>query len=815
MGAFRTDLRDAVRALVARPTFTIALVLTLGLGIGATTTVYSFVYALLLRPYPYRAPDQLVRVQSVYAKEGGSKRGMSLPDIDDYRRQTRALAGIGAYTAFDTRLLTDSAPVVVSSAQLDAEALALLGVEPVLGRLFSPEEDQPGGDVNKAVIAYDLWQSQFGGDPAIVGKPLRTDRLTYTILGVLPRGFAFPDRVSFWTPMESWYANLPPGDDRREKWRGGRHYWTIARLAPGTPIHEAADEMNAVAAALERDFPRENEGVRIALTPLREFEMGAVRPYLIVCLAGVALVLLICCANVANLLLVRTTARRREIAVKAALGAGTGRIVSGLLTESVLVGIAGALVGVVIGWAGVQGLLALIPVNLPAWVRVEVDAPVLALAAAIGVTTALLFGLAPVAAGARVDLVAGLRDGARGTTRSPVRASLVIAEIALSVLLLVASGLLVKTFQQLQHRNPGFQAEGVVAAKVVLWSSGTRTESAAVLGGIHDRILDALRALPGVRSAAVTNYLPNTSTSTDRTQADIFIKGRAAQDTKTLAPITGADVSADYFATMRIPLVRGRLFESSDTTESEPVIVISERAARLFWPNQDPLGQYICWGQPTGGNPWTRVIGVVGNVKHHAAEGDVGVEFYYSNHQWPIATSQYVVRTDGDSEAFLEAIRRTVVAAEPTAAVASVKTVSRTMTESLWQRRLWGVLFSAFAALALTLASVGVYGVISYAVAQRTREMGVRIALGAAPSSVRGLIVREGLTLCAIGLVLGLVAALAVGRFLATFLFGVTPYDLPTYASVFAVILATALAACWLPAVRASRVDPTTSLRAE
>jgi predicted permease len=512
---------------------------------------------------------------------------------------------------------------------------------------------------------------------------------------------------------------------------------------------------------------------------------------------------------------VRTTARRREIAVKAALGASGSRIVRGLLAESLIVGLAGAVCGVGIGWIGVRGLLALIPVDMPNWIRVEVDGPVLALTAALGVLTALLFGLAPVMAGWRIDLAGSLRDGARGATRSPVRSSLVVAEIALSVLLLVGAGLLMKTFLSLQQRYPGFQPEGVVAARVVLWAPGSRQQSAAQLTGIHERVLAALRALPGVRSTAVSNYLPYSNTNTERIQADIFIKGRAEQDTKTLAPITGADVSPEYFATMRIPLVRGRLFEPNDTSESEPVIVISERAAQLFWPNQDPIGQYISWGQVTEANPWTRVVGIVGNVKHHAAEGEVGVEFYYPLTQWPVTTSFYVVRTDGAPETFIETVRRTVVAAEPTVAVSSVKTVERTMTESLWQRRLWGVLFTAFAALALLLAAVGVYGVISYAVSQRTREMGVRIALGAEPSSVRGLVLREGIKLCGIGAAIGVASALALGQVAASFLFGVTPYDLTTYASVLTVIVVTVTLACWLPALRASRVNPTIALRAE
>lgn len=810
-----TDLRHALRGLVARPGFTLVVILTLGLGIGATTTVYSFAFALLLRPYPYQDPDRLVQVQSVYTKEGGARRGASLLDIEDYRRRSQGLANIGAYTVFDTRLLTDGPPQVVSMSQINAQALSLLGVQPILGRLLLEEEDRPGGDLYKAVIAHAVWQTHFGSDPAIVGKPLRTDRQTYTIVGVMPPGFGFPNRVGVWTPMESWYQSLPPGDDRREKWRGGRWYTTIARVRPDTTVAQAESDVNSVAAALEQEYPKENDGVRVALTPLREFEMGKLRPYLLACLGGVAFVLLICCANVANLLLVRTTARQRDIAVQVALGAGNERIARGLLLESFALGIGGAMLGVLLAWVGVAGLLALIPVPLPAWLRIEVDAPVLAFSIVIGLVTALLFGLAPMLAARRVDLNSSLRNGARGSARSKVRTTLVVAEVALSVMLLVGAGLLMKTFLRLQTRDPGFSSDGVVAARAVLWAAGNRQTSAATLGNIHTRVIDALGTLPGVRSVAVTNSLPYSGTSTERLQADIFIRGRSEDETQTLASITGADVGPSYFATMRIPLVRGRLFEATDTTEAEPVIVISERAARLFWPNEDPLGRYISWGKPTEGNPWTRVIGIVGNVKQHAAEGDVGVEFYYPVAQWPVSNSYYLVRTTGDPDVMLDVVRRSILETEPTIAVSSVKTVERTMTESLWQRRLWGVLFTAFAVLAVLLAAVGVYGVLSYAVSQRTREMGVRMALGAAPGRVRSLIVREGMRLCLGGALIGLAGAFALGRLGSSLLFEVRPYDGSTYGLVVLVVVGIGLLACWLPALRASRVDPLLALRQE
>jgi putative ABC transport system permease protein len=807
------DLRDAFRSLALNPSFSLVLLVTLGLGIGATTTIYSFVYALLLRPYEYADPNRLVRVQSVYTKEGGVRRGASLRDIEDYRRRATHLADIGAYTSFETRLLTDSSPDVISTSQLNSQALSLLGVKPILGRLLLPEEDVPGGDVFKALISHNLWLARFGGDPRIVGKPLRTDRQTYTVVGVMPPGFGFPDRTAVWTPMEAFYARLPPKDDRREKWRGGRWYMTIARLQPGVTLAQAEADLNSVAAALEREFPKENDGVRVKLTDFREFETGPLRPYLLVSLGGVGLVLLICCVNVANLLLVRAASRQREVSVKLALGANVWRVARGLIVESLTLGFAGGALGILFALVGVRGVLALIPARLPTWMQIDVDLPVQLFSMAIGLLAAILFGLAPIAAASRVDLTKTLREGSRGSARGRIRSVLVVAEIALSVVLLVGAGLMVKTFLRLHQRNPGFQDDGVVAARVVAWAPGVRRESAAILANLHNRVLSALTALPGVSTAAVSNSVPYGGTSSERMRADVFIRGRSEQETKTLVPIAGADISVDYFRTLRIPLVHGRLFDATDTTASEPVIIVSDRAARLFWPRQDPIGQYITWGRPTEQNPWTRVVGVVGNVRHNKAEGDDGVEFYYPLTQWPVSTTCYVVRTSQDPDTTLDGIRRAILATEPTLAVSSVQTLERRLAESLWQRRLWGVLFTAFSVLALALAAVGVYGVVSYAVAQRTREIGIRMALGAAPASVRGLVVREGMLLCGGGLALGIAGAFVLGRFAAGLLFGVTPYDGSTYLSVVFTILGIGLLACWLPATRASRVDPSIVLR--
>jgi putative ABC transport system permease protein len=813
MHDLHADFKDALRGLKARPMLTAAMIVTLGLGIGATTTVWSFAYALLLRPYPYDTPDRLIRLQSLYTKEGGTTRGMSLRDLDDYRRQTTTISAIGAYRVFDMRLLTSGPPAVLSTAIVNADTLSLLGVSPVLGRLFRPEEDRAGGDVNKAVIAYEVWQSMFAGDAGVIGKPLRSDRNAYTIVGVMPRGFAFPDRVSVWLPLESWYANLPTNDGRREKWRGTRRYDTIARMRGDATLAATRADLNSIASALERDYPRDNDGIRIIATPLREFEMRAIRPYLFLSLSGVIFVVVICCANVANLLLVRTTERFREVAVKSALGATNWRIARPFVIEQLMLAVTASVVGVALGWMAVRALLTAIPVPLPAWIQIDVDAPVIALSIVAAAVMALLFGVAPLAATTRFKPAAALQESFRVTGRSSVRSVLVVAEIVLAVVLLIGASLLTQSFRRLQSQNPGFESEGVAVARIVMWTAGGRTEATAIFNGIHARVVEKLSALPGVQSAAATNYLPYVDGTTERLKVDMFIKGRDEQMLHSVGSLSGGEVGHDYFATMRIPLVRGRLFEPTDTTDSQVVAIISERAARLFWPNQDPIGQQISWNKPTAANPWRTVVGIVGDIKHHAADGEGGFELYHSAMQWPVGTGYYVVRTKSDSTAMLDTIRRTITETEPMIAVSSVKTLQGTMLESLWSRRLWSVLFTAFAALAIGLAAFGVYGLLSHAVVQRTREIGVRIALGSTPARVRWLILRDALRLSTIGVVIGAAISYALWQFASHLLFGVTAYEPGAYTLTALAVGGATLSACWLPALKASRVDPAVSLR--
>jgi putative ABC transport system permease protein len=803
-------IRSSVRALRRQPGFATLVVLTSALGIGTATAVYSLIYAILLRPYPYANPDRLVRVQSRHIRQGDVLQGCSLLDIEDLRRRATTIEDVGAYTAFANRIIDDGGGEVAVIGQLHPAALSILGVRPWLGRLFAPDDDRPGGDVHKAILSYDLWQARFHSDPAVVGRPLRTDRVTYTIVGVMPPRFAFPTQTAFWTPMESWYALATD----RPKRRDARFYATIARLKPGVTLAQAQSDLNRVAEALEREYPQDNEGVRIKLTPLRDFETGDVRPYLHLVGAGVCLVVLICCANVAGLLLVRTAGQRRQLAIQSALGASRARLIRMLLAESILLGSVGGVAGVALAYAAVRAVVALIPVTLPFWMTIRIDRSVLAFSILLTLAVALVFGAGPAVQASRTELNDAVREGSRGSgRRSRLRHVLVAGEMALSLCLLISAGLLVQTFLRLQHVDPGFRRTGLMTARVVKYQAGGVRQSAAALSAVHERILAVLRRIPGVEAAAATNGLPYVGTQTERGHTTVTVKGR--RETRILVPLAGADVTADYFHVMQIPLRRGRLFDASDTNTSPFVAIVNERGAKLLWPDRDAVGQEVLWGSASAVNPYCRIVGVVGNVRQQAAESDNRIELYYPVTQWPIGNSYYVVSTTVDPDAIAASVRRAIESTEPTASVAEMKTMERRIEESLWQRRLWGVMFTAFAVLALALAAVGLYGVISHGVAQRTREFGIRMALGAEPSGVSRIVLREAMTVVAIGMVLGVAVALAAGRAIAHLLHGVPAHDPVTFLTVAIVLSVTAAAAAWVPARRAARVDPIVAIRAE
>jgi len=803
-----------LRALRKRPGFTLIIVITLALGIGMNTAIFSLIYGILLRPFPYREPNRLVKVESVYTKGAGVARGCSLLDIEDWRRMNRTLTDLGAHATFDADVRGDGPSEPVRMTQLNDGALAGLGVNPVIGRLFLPEEDRRGGDVHKALISHRLWQQRFGGATDIVGQKLQTTINTFTIIGVMPPGFRFPENTDVWTPMESWYA-LSEGAEEYRK-RDSRWYQTIARMKPGVTIEQAQADLNNLAAALEKQYPKENEGVRVRLTPLRDAEVGNIRPYLLMLLTAVGFVLLICCANVASLLLARAAAERREFVMRAALGASRGRVIRELLVRSLLFSLLGAVGGVTLAVAGVKALLALIPTPLPFWMRIEVDAPVLSFSLAVAVLTSLLFGLAPALLASHVNLNDALRDGTKGSSGgAKTRGILVMAQIALCLLLLVGAGLMMQTFLRLQKRDTGFNPDNLLVARATNFHNGLRAERATTLALRHERVAALLRALPGVTSVGVTNTLPFARVQTERGKAELIVKGISSEELKHQASLAGADVSAGYLETMRIPLQRGRLFDARDTKDSPMTVLINERAAQTLFPDRDPIGQEILWGSESKENPFCTVIGVVGDVRHQADENDKGLELYYPYTQWPVTNVYYVIRAAGDPTRLLQTVRQTVGDADPKTAIVFVKTMEQLIDESLWQRRLWGVMFAVFAAVALMLAAVGIYGVMAYSVSQRTREIGVRMALGAQTGNVLRMVLSQGLKLALSGIVVGLAAALALSRFIGSLLYGVRASDPLTYAGVALLLVMVSLVACFIPALSAAKTDPMVALRAE
>jgi putative ABC transport system permease protein len=815
VGQLLADLRVTCRSLLKARAFSAVVILTLALGIGTNTAIFSFIYGILLRPFAYAAPDELVRVITVLDKEAGREVGSSLLDVEDWERQSRHLSAIGAYTDFDADARGDGPAQPIRMTQLNAGALVALGVQPLVGRLFTADEDRTGGNVFVALISHGLWQSRFGSAPDILGKTLDTSIGRFTVIGVMPRGFAFPERSDAWTPMESWFAQQV--GERRNRLRHHRIYRVIARLGPGRSLSEAAADLDSVAASLEQAFPKENAGVRIRVRGLREAVTGDLVPYLRMVSAAALFVLLICCFNVAGLLVTRALSFRREFALRAALGASRARLIQAALAESFVLSVIGGVLGVLLAVASVRALLGLIPVALPTWMQIEVDPAALAFALVATMVTALLCGLLAALFAARADLNTVLKDDARTSTGSGrrLRSVLIVSQVSLTLLLLVGASLLTETFVRLRTQDTGFAADGLIVVRATNYRTGTRQEQAAALSQFHERVLERLRAVPGVTAAGGTNVLPYTRSTHERGRAQLQIRGATAEDTRLQLPLSGSDVSPGYLETMGIQLVSGRAIDSRDTTDSPMVVLVNERAAKALWPDRDPIGQEVYWGAdaPSPSNPYCTVVGVVRNVRHLAGERDDGLEFYYPYTQYPITNIYYVVRAQGHPLSLIPSLREAVQSVDRNAAIVFAKPFDQLIDESLWQRRLWSVLLSAFSMLSLTLVAVGLYGLLSYVVAQQRREIGVRMAMGALPGTILTLVLGYGARLLVAGCLIGLIGAVVLGRLLATMLFGVSAGNPVTLAGAVALLAVVALVACYLPARRASAVDPIVALR--
>ena len=829
MQIFWQDLRQGLRMLVNSPGFTIVAVLTLALGIGANTAIFSIVNAVLLRPLAYKDSPSLVNIWGKFEKDGILENWISEPEYWDLLDHNESFSEIAAYSLGGRANLTraDAQPVQVSTGNATAGVLPLLGIRPVLGRSFGADEDQPGHS-HYALLSYSLWQSQFGGDPNMVSKPIQLDGETYRVVGVLPKQFSLGGKQDLWTPL---------GLDRaRPAGRGSHYLHVVARLKPGADARQASLALTRFADDLRRAYPGNyghgaEKNFDMYMVPVKEQLVRRLRPALLVLLGAVAFVLLIACANVANLLLARASTREKELAIRAALGAGRARLVRQLLTESLILGFAGGLLGLLLAYWGVGALRALAPANTPRMDEVHIDPVVLAFTFGVSLLTGLVFGLAPAWQVARTDLRETLNEAGRGTSAAGaslnLRAALVVSELALAVLLLVGAGLLIRSFNRLVDVSPGFQTQHLLTMELTL-PEKTYPDGAPVQN-FYSQLVASVETVPGIQAAGAVSQMPLTDSYTS---GSVFFEDTSIPDIPKLPelgnlPYMEIDQRAatpEYFQAMEIPLVRGRLLGDADDASAALVAVVDTNFARRFWPDREALGQRVAIDTIPNVKPgaprWRTIVGVVGHVKHYSLDVE-GREQIYFPHRQPLygvfapRDMTLAVRTSLDPASVTSAIREQVLAIDKGLPLYNIATMDQLVANSVAQPRLNLSLLVAFALLALALAAVGVYGVMAYAVTHRTQEFGIRMALGASPADVLKQVFREGGRLAAWGLGLGLIAALALTRLMASMLYGVKPSD-PLSLGVAAALLAVvAFAACYIPARRATRVDPLVALRYE
>jgi putative ABC transport system permease protein len=802
------DLRYGIRRLLAAPLVTGAVVLSLALAIGANSAIFGAIDTLLLRPFPFPAPERLVRLYGTNAERGWQNMSLSYPNFADYRDQSRTLDDVAAYYVRGYTLTGIDRPERVAVVEVTSNLFSVLGLSPELGRGFVAGEDTPGASDRVVVLTHATWQSRFGGDPGVVGRTLRLNGVEHTVVGVLPRKVTFPaNDVALWTPLRH-------DETTWNRFSGGLS--VIARLAPGVSVEEASSEIATIAARLAEQYPRANAEVGGRLVGLAEDRYGPeLRLTMYALMAAVGLMLLIACINVANLLLARASTRRREIAVRAALGAGRGRVSRMLLTESVILGLIGGGLGLLAAVGGMALLRGAAPANVPRIEQIQLDPVVVVFTGLVAVMTGLLFGLAPALQAARTDLSTALREGGRSRTASVggrrAQRALVVAQVALVLLVLTGAGLMTRSLGALLAVNPGFQPEGRVALTVSLTPEYDSWEKA---GAYREAALERLRALPGVTSAGAVLDLPLHSSNN---LWDFLIEGRPTEAGR--RTITGANVaSPGYFQTMGIPLLEGRTFQESDRPGAPVVAVVSAAMARQFWPGEDALGKRIALPGSSGPNGpnWRTIVGVVGDVRHSGLREEGRAEMYlpFAQLSWPRRMT-FVVRTSGSPEMTLAAARRALWSVDDDQAVFGTTTMAAVVSQALGTSRSVAWLLGIFGAVALLLASVGVFGLVANSIAQRRRELGIRAALGAASDRLFVMVIAQGMRPVALGAVLGIVAALFLSRLVKGLLFEIEPLDLLTFVSAPAVLLAVALLAIWWPARRAAHLNPMETLRAE
>ncbi|HTS13570.1 MAG TPA: ABC transporter permease [Candidatus Limnocylindrales bacterium] len=794
------DLRYGLRMLRKSPGFAAVAIVTLALGIGANTAIFSVVNAVLLRPLPYSQPSRLVRIEEAHP-DIRSINFSYANYVDLAAAPPENIESIAAYRFWTYNITGNGEPEQALGAMVSPAFFSMLGVAPQIGRGFLAGEDLPGKE-NVVVIGFGLWQRRFGGAADVIGKTLNVSDEPHVVVGVMPAGFQFPESAEIWTPL------VTAGKVRNN--RRSHLLQVVARLRAGATLPQLRAQLDARARSIAEQNPGVDPGFAMAAGELQERIVAPVRPALLVLLGAVGFLLLIACANVGNVILMRNSRRSREFAVRAALGARAGRLARQLLAESVLLGTLGGAAGLAVAGVCLRLIVRFGPPDVPRLDQVTLDARVLLATLGISLASALLFGLIPALTAARSDPNDSLKEGAKGTLgrgRSRLRGALVVAEIALALVLLAGGGLLLNSFERLSHVELGFDPQNVLTMN--LFISPTR-HSDAQIGPMLEQMAARIRALPGVTAAGSINSLPGVG----GIGTDFEIEGRP---NSTLGEEPSADicmVTDDYFRTMRIPLLRGREFTSTDSATSPAVMVINSTMARRYWPNEDPLGKRVTmkdWGPPRQGV----IIGIVGDVKSGGLDALPRNMIYWPVTQFAEIFHNVVVRTAGDPNRLVGAIENQVWAVDPDQPIASIQTMDGVLADSLAPRRLQTVLLGGFAMLALVIAAVGIYGVMAYSMSSRRHEIGIRMTLGASSSAVRRLALREGATLALLGVGLGVGGALATTHFLARMLYGVRPDDPFTFMLAAALLGCVALAACYVPAWRASRVDPTKALRYE
>jgi putative ABC transport system permease protein len=805
------DLRYGVRLLLKHPGFTIIAVLTLALGIGANTAIFTVVNAALLRVLPYHEPEHLVHLSETTPQKNFPQREASYPDFLDWR-QNQVFSGMAAYSGGGSfTLIGQDGPEQIRGGRVTANFFAVLGVDPLLGQGFRGDADQPGAE-RVVMLGHGFWQRRFGGEPNVIGQPLNLNGEAYTIIGVLPQGFQFAPRgaAELWIPLQ-------PNEAQRSR-RFMHWVNVIARLKPGVNQTQALSEMQSIAQRIAQEHPESHAGTGIALVPLNEQIVGQIRPLLIILLVAVGFVLLIACANVANLLLARAGARQKEIAIRAALGAGRWRLIRQLLVESALLALLGGSLGLLLAQWGVDVLIAMIPDNMlnfmPYLRGLELDSRTLAFTGGLALLTSFVFGLAPAIQASKLDLQAVLKEGGKtsaGVTRHRLRNLLVVCEIALALVLLIGAGLMMKSLLQLLQVDPGFNPKNLLTFNISL--PATKYDQNEKVFTFDDQLIERLEALPAVRGAAMVNVIPLIGGNTTR----FYVAGqpRPAPGSETEANLR--EVSANYFSVMEVPLIAGRHFNERDNVNAPGVIIVNQTLARAAFPGQDAVGRQIIFASfdPTP----IQIVGVVGDEKVNglAARTTPVVYYPFLQDSTPGLMKNVVVRTNADPANLAATIRNECRLLEPGMTVAQMIAMDRIIADSpaTFMRRYPAMLIGVFAAVALLLAAVGIYGLISFAVSQQTHEIGIRLALGARKFDVLKLVMWRGMLLTLIGIGIGLAAAWALTRLMAGLLFGVNATDPATFAGVAVLLAVIAILACYIPARRATKVDPMVALRYE